>query len=76
MDEHNKNYLHRFISFIDAAYENKVVLSISSDIELEKMYLGSSNAFEFRRTLSRLKEIFSTASNRPKDFDILLIFNN
>jgi len=61
MDEYNKNYLRRFISFIDAAYENKVVLSISSDVELEKMYLGSSNAFEFKRTLSRLKEMGSNS---------------
>ena len=61
MDEYNKNYLRRFISFVDAAYENKVVLSISSDIELEKMYLGSSNAFEFKRTLSRLKEMGSNS---------------
>ena len=61
MDEYNKNYLRRFISFIDAAYENKVVLSISSDVELEKVYLGSSNAFEFKRTLSRLKEMGSNS---------------
>ena len=61
MDEYNKNYLRRFISFIDAAYENKVVLSISSDVELEKMYLGNSNAFEFKRTLSRLKEMGSNS---------------
>ena len=61
MDEYNKNYLSRFISFIDATYENKVVLSISSEIELEKMYLGNSNAFEFKRTLSRLKEMGSNS---------------
>ncbi len=61
MDEYNKKHLRRFISFIDAAYENKVVLSISSDIELEKIYLGSSNAFEFKRTLSRLKEMGSNS---------------
>jgi cell division protein ZapE len=61
MDEYNKNYLSRFISFIDAAYENKIVLSISSEIELEKMYLGNSNAFEFKRTLSRLNEMGSNS---------------
>lgn len=61
MDEYNKNHLSRFISFIDAAYENKVVLSISSEIELEKLYLGNSNAFEFKRTLSRLKEMGSNS---------------
>ena len=61
MDEYNKNHLSRFISFIDAAYANKVVLSISSEIELEKLYLGNSNAFEFKRTLSRLKEMGSNS---------------
>ena len=39
MDENNKNYLYRFISFIDALYENKVVLSLSSDVQLNQLYL-------------------------------------
>ena len=59
MDENNKNYLYRFISFIDALYENKVVLSLSSNVQLNKIYLGKTNAFEFKRTLSRLEEMGS-----------------
>ena len=57
MNENNKKHLYRFIMFIDALYENKVVLSLSSNVELDKLYLGKSNAFEFKRTLSRLEEM-------------------
>ena len=61
MDENNKNVVYRFISFIDALYENKVVLSLSSDVELKELYLGKTNAFEFKRTLSRLEEMSSNS---------------
>ena len=61
MNENNKNFLYRFIMFIDALYENKVVLSLSSDVELGKLYLGKTNAFEFKRTLSRLEEMGSNS---------------
>ena len=54
-----KIILYRFISFIDAFYENKVVLSLSSNVQLNKIYLGKTNAFEFKRTLSRLEEMGS-----------------
>ena len=37
MDENNKNFVYRFISFIDAFYENKVVLSLSSNVQLNKI---------------------------------------
>ena len=61
MSEDNKKHLYRFISFIDALYENKVVLSLSSDVQLKKLYLGKTNAFEFKRTLSRLDEMSSNS---------------
>ena len=61
MNENNKNFLYRFISFIDALYENKVVLSLSSDVQLNQLYLGKINAFEFKRTLSRLEEMGSNS---------------
>jgi len=61
MDENNKNFVYRFISFIDALYENKVVLSLSSDVELKELYLGKTNSFEFKRTLSRLEEMSSNS---------------
>ena len=60
LDDNLNNYIHRFISLIDAFYENKNILSISTKVELEKLYLGKSNSFEFKRTISRLKEMGSS----------------
>ena len=60
MNESSKDLLYRFISFIDAIYDNKNILSISTKVELEKLYLGKSNSFEFKRTISRLKEMGSS----------------
>ena len=59
MDENSKNLLARFISFVDVVYENKNILSISSHVELENLYIGKTNSHEFKRTISRLKEIGS-----------------
>ena len=60
MDENSKNLLSRFISFIDVLYENKNILSISTDVELKCLYTGKTNSNEFKRTLSRLKEMGSS----------------
>ena len=60
MNESSKDLLYRFISFIDAIYDNKNILSISTKVELEQLYLGKSNSFEFKRTISRLKEMGSS----------------
>ena len=57
--EGDKDKIYRFISFVDALYENNNVLSISTRVELENIYNGKSNSFEFKRTLSRLKEMGS-----------------
>ncbi|MEE2695358.1 MAG: cell division protein ZapE [Pseudomonadota bacterium] len=57
MDENSKNLLSRFISFVDVIYENKNILSISTNVELDKIYLGKTNLDEFKRTISRLKEM-------------------
>ena len=59
MDENSKNLLTRFISFIDVVYENKNILSVSSNVELDQLYIGKTNSYEFRRTTSRLKEMGS-----------------
>jgi len=59
LNEDSKDVLYRFISFVDAIYDNKNILSISTKVELEKLYLGKSNSFEFKRTISRLKEMGS-----------------
>ena len=59
IDEDSKDVLARFISFIDVIYENKNVLSLSTRVTLDKLYLGKTKEFEFKRTISRLKEIGS-----------------
>ena len=57
IDESKKNILARFISFIDVLYENKNILSISSNVGLDELYIGNTNDSEFKRTISRLKEM-------------------
>ena len=57
LDESKKNILARFISFIDVLYENKNILSISSNVGLDELYIGNTNSSEFKRTISRLKEM-------------------
>ena len=59
LDDNLNNYIHRFISLIDAFYENKNILSISTRVELDNIYTGKLNAVELKRTISRLKEMGS-----------------
>mgnify|MGYP001188247499 FL=1 len=59
LDDNLKNYIHRFISLIDAFYENKNILSISTRVELDNIYCGKKNIVELKRTISRLKEMGS-----------------
>ena len=54
-----KDSSHRFVSLIDAFYENKNILSISTRVELDNMYCGKQNIVELKRTISRLKEMGS-----------------
>ena len=59
MDENSKHLLTRFISFIYVLYENNNILSISTNVELDKLYVGKTNFYEFKRTRSRLREMGS-----------------
>ena len=59
LDENSKNLIARFISFIDVLYENKNILSISSNVGLDQIYSGKTNYEEFKRTVSRLREMGS-----------------
>ena len=58
-DENSKNIITRFISFIDVLYENKNILSISTNVGLDEIYTGKTNYEEFKRTVSRLREMGS-----------------
>ncbi len=56
----NTNLVRRFINFIDVAYEAKVEILISSEVDLKDIYKEEGKlSFEFKRTLSRLNEMLN-----------------
>ncbi|EMS36036.1 AFG1-family ATPase [Candidatus Liberibacter americanus PW_SP] len=60
-DGDRRDWIKRFIMLIDVFYENKVCLIMSSEIGIEKFFSNrlGLDEFEFRRTVSRLFEMFS-----------------
>ncbi len=55
----NRNEAARFVTLIDALYENKVKLLGAADAEPHQLYIAGDGAFEFERTASRLMEMQS-----------------
>jgi len=55
----NRNEAARFVTLIDALYENKVKLLAAADAEPADLYRKGDGAFEFERTASRLIEMQS-----------------
>lgn len=55
----NRNEAIRFTKLIDALYENNVKLFATAAAEPEELYTAGDGAFEFERTVSRLKEMQS-----------------
>jgi len=55
----NRNEAARFVTLIDALYENKVKLLAAADAEPGDLYTKGDGAFEFERTVSRLMEMQS-----------------
>ncbi len=53
------NELLRFITLIDCLYEKRIKLICLSDCKIEAIYKAGRHAFEFKRTVSRLKEMNS-----------------
>ena len=54
-----RNEAARFVTLVDALYENKVKLLASAAAEPEDLYPAGDGRFEFQRTVSRLKEMQS-----------------
>ena len=59
MDRDMRNEAARFVTLIDALYENRVKLFATADAEPENLYPSGDGSFEFQRTVSRLKEMQS-----------------
>jgi cell division protein ZapE len=55
----NRNEAARFVTLIDALYEHNVKLLAAADAEPEQLYVAGDGAFEFERTVSRLREMSS-----------------
>ncbi|OQW92001.1 MAG: cell division protein ZapE [Beggiatoa sp. IS2] len=59
LKEENNDATYRFIHLVDEFYDRNVKLIISAEVPLEQLYLGKKHAFQFQRTISRLKEMQS-----------------
>ena len=55
----NRNEAKRFVTFIDALYENNVKFLCCAEVSPEKLYAEGHSHFEFQRTVSRLMEMQS-----------------
>jgi len=59
MSKEGRNEAARFVTLIDALYENRVKLFATAATEPENLYAKGDGAFEFERTVSRLNEMQS-----------------
>jgi len=59
MGPERRNEAARFVTLIDALYENRVKLIATADAEPEDLYQAGTGRFEFERTVSRLNEMQS-----------------
>lgn len=70
-DDHNQAL--RFITLIDCIYESKARLICSAATEVDMIYNGTKNKFEFARTISRLKEMQKTEYLSQSDKCIMAV---
>jgi cell division protein ZapE len=59
MGPDEKDVAARFVTLVDALYENSVKLFVTAAAKPENLYTGGEGSFEFGRTVSRLKEMQS-----------------
>ncbi|MFT6776716.1 MAG: cell division protein ZapE [Paraglaciecola sp.] len=59
MGQTTDDIVRRFIAMVDEFYERNVKLIISAEVSMEMLYIDGQLSFEFRRCLSRLKEMQS-----------------
>lgn len=59
LDGNRKSEAARFKALIDTLYENGVKLLASADRDPDTLYCATDDAFEFKRTISRLNEMGS-----------------
>jgi cell division protein ZapE len=59
MGENEEDLAHRFIDLVDEFYDRKVKLILSAETKLINLYHGRRLLPQFRRTISRLKEMQS-----------------
>ena len=59
MDESMRNETRRFITLIDALYENRTRIAATAEAGPEALVTGKTHAGEYRRTASRLAEMRS-----------------
>ncbi len=55
----NRNEAARFVTLVDALYEHHVKLIAAADATPDQLYTSGDGAFEFQRTVSRLREMQS-----------------
>jgi cell division protein ZapE len=61
MGPDNRDEAARFVTLVDALYENNVKLFATAAAAPEELYPSGDGSFEFERTVSRLKEMQSDA---------------
>ncbi len=59
MGPDQRNEAARFVTLVDALYENRVKLLATADAEPDGLYAAGDGSFEFERTVSRLMEMQS-----------------
>ena len=57
LDNEMHNEALRFITIIDCLYEHNVKVICSAECSIDDLYQEGKNSFEFKRTISRLKEM-------------------